>query len=86
MRNSAKTRTCTGCGKKGDKSEFIRISKSQNGEFSIDSPSGRGAYICKDAACLEKAIKRKRISAVLRGPVPQEIYSRLSQLTGSDQD
>lgn len=86
MRNPSKTRTCTGCGKKGDKNQFIRIAKSENGEVTVAPSGGRGAYICKSAECLEKAIKRKRIAAVLRGAVPQEIYDCLSQITGSGQN
>jgi len=84
MRNPAKTRTCAGCGRKANKSELIRISKTAEGEILISKSGGRGAYICKEKSCLEAAIKRKRIPAILRGQVPQAILDKLSELIGSD--
>ena len=41
-----------------EKKELIRVVKSKEGEVSVDltgKKSGRGAYICKDIECLEKA-------------------------------
>lgn len=86
MRNPAKTRTCAGCGKKQDKSALLRIGKDIDGEISISESGGRGAYICKNRVCLEAAVKKKRLSSLLRAPVNQEIYRRLSDTIGSDCD
>ena len=83
MRNPAKTRTCVCCGRKSDKSEFIRVGKSTDGNVSL-TEGGRGAYICKSASCLEKAIKKKRIAYVLRCAVPDEIYGEISNIIGCD--
>ena len=83
MRNPAKTRTCSGCGKKSDKSEFIRIGKAKDGSVSL-TEGGRGAYICKSTSCLNKAIKKKRIAHILRGAVPDEIYDQISNIIGCD--
>ena len=85
MRNPAKTRTCAGCGKKADKSEFIRIGANADGVISV-ADGGRGAYICKSASCLEKAIKRKRIQTILRRPVAEEIFTQISNIIGCDQN
>ena len=62
------------------KKELIRIVKSPEGEVSVDltgKKSGRGAYICKDIECLEKAFKAKRLSRNLDIAIDNEIYDRL---------
>ena len=58
-------RTCMGCNEKKDKKDLIRIVKLPNGEINIDKSGkmpGRGAYICDNIQCLEKAIKTKLIN------------------------
>ena len=45
--------------------------------------SGRGAYICKNADCLKKARRAKRLEASLECSIPDEVYDRLeSELAG----
>ncbi|MBE6054687.1 MAG: YlxR family protein [Clostridium sartagoforme] len=73
-------RMCTGCMEMKPKKELIRIVKSPEGEVSVDltgKKSGRGAYICKDMECLEKAFKTKRLSRNLDKAIDDEIYNRL---------
>ena len=56
-------RTCIGCNIKKDKKDFIRIVKDNENNISIDrtgKANGRGAYICDNIECLEKAIKNKK--------------------------
>ena len=84
MRNPAKTRTCAGCGKKAPKGELIRIGKTDSGIALGDT--GRGAYLCKSKDCLQKAIKKKRLSSVLRCAVPDEVYEKILNTIGSDED
>ena len=84
MRNPAKTRTCASCGKKAPKGEFIRIGKADN---IVDIGGiGRGAYLCKNKDCLQKAIKKKRLASVLRCAVPDEVYEKILNTIGSDED
>lgn len=73
-------RTCMGCNEKKNKTDLIRIVKNSNGEINIDRTGkmqGRGAYICDDIACLEKAIKSKRIERVFESAIENEIYENL---------
>lgn len=73
-------RTCMGCNEKKNKTDLIRIVKNSNGEINIDRTGkmqGRGAYICDDIACLEKAIKTKRIERVFETKIENEIYENL---------
>ncbi|WP_066893772.1 RNase P modulator RnpM [Clostridium nigeriense] len=75
-------RMCTGCMEMKPKKELIRVVKSPEGEVSVDltgKKSGRGAYICKDKECLEKAFKAKRLSRNLDVAINEEIYNRLRE-------
>ena len=73
-------RTCMGCNEKKDKKDLIRIVKNKQNEINIDKmgkSEGRGAYICDNIECLEKAIKTKRIEKVFEQKIPEEIYEKL---------
>ncbi len=73
-------RMCTGCMEMKPKKELIRVVKSNEGEVSVDltgKKSGRGAYICRDIKCLEKAFKTKKLSRNLDVTISDEIYERL---------
>ena len=55
-------RKCAGCGELKDKKELIRVVRTPEGEFRIDTTgkaAGRGAYICRKKECLEAAKKNK---------------------------
>lgn len=41
--------------------------------------SGRGAYICPQKECLQKAARGKRLEKALERPVSQEILDMLAQ-------
>lgn len=73
-------RTCIGCNEAKPKRELIRVVKTSEGDVSIDltgRKNGRGAYICPDVSCLEKAIKTKRLSRAFEMPIENELYEKL---------
>ena len=73
-------RTCMGCNAKKDKKDLIRVVKNKEEIISIDKTgkaNGRGAYICNNIECLEKAIKSKRLERVLETKISEEIYENL---------
>ena len=84
-------RKCTGCGEMKPKRELVRVVKAPDqkdengvvtakGQVSLDltgKKSGRGAYVCKSAECLEKAHKAHRIERSLSCKIPEEIYEQL---------
>lgn len=76
-------RMCTGCMEMKPKKELIRIVRSPEGDnVSIDltgKKPGRGAYICKNIECLEKAFKAKRLNKNLQTEVSKEIYETLKE-------
>ena len=61
-------RKCVGCSESKPKKELIRIVKNKEQEVFIDETgkaNGRGAYVCKDIKCFNKAIKSKAIYKAL---------------------
>ena len=76
-------RTCIGCNVQKNKSDLIRIVMNKEGNISIDKTgkaNGRGAYICNNIECLEKAKKSKRIEKSLETPISEEIYSQIENI------
>lgn len=75
-------RQCIGCGEMKNKKEMIRILKSPEGEFSLDSTgrkNGRGAYLCPSMDCLRKAIKSKGLERSFKMAIPKEVYETLER-------
>ena len=69
-------RTCMGCNLKKDKKELIRLVFNKNSEMYVDETGkaeGRGAYICDDIKCLEKAIKTKRFEKTFSKPLDKRL-------------
>ena len=62
-------RMCVACREMKPKRELIRIVRTPENEICADTTgraAGRGAYICKSQACLEKAIKIRALDGVYR--------------------
>lgn len=75
-------RQCIGCRQEKGKNEMVRVIRSPENEILIDTTgrmNGRGAYICKSAECLNKAIKTKSLSRALKAEIPDELYDTLSK-------
>ena len=73
-------RTCIGCNEQKDKSDLIRIVMNKEGNISIDKigkANGRGAYICNNIECLEKAIKSKKLERSFERKIDDTIYNSL---------
>ncbi len=83
-------RHCVGCGEGKAKKELVRVVRSKEGQVSLDDTGkapGRGAYLCRSAACLAKARKKKALERAFGLAVPGEVYERLEQqLATSDAD
>ena len=80
-------RMCVGCREMKPKKELIRVVKSPADEISVDrtgKAAGRGAYVCKSAACMKKAQKIKALDRALEIKIPDEVYDRLAGLVEED--
>ena len=79
-------RQCVGCREMKPKRELIRVIRTSEDEILIDATgkkNGRGAYICPNRECLEKAVKNKGLERSLKISVPQEIYEDFEREMGN---
>ena len=73
-------RMCTGCHEMKPKKELIRVVKTPEGEIKVDFTgklNGRGAYICKNAECFDKAQKQKALARAFECQITDEVYAEL---------
>ena len=73
-------RTCIGCNEIKPKKELIRIVKNKEGNIFVDKTgkaNGRGAYLCDNIECLEKAIKTKKLERTFEVTIESKIYEDL---------
>ena len=82
MQKKIPQRQCMGCRERRAKRELIRVVRSPEGNVSLDfggKKNGRGAYICPNAECLQKAIRSKSLDRSLEVTIPEEVYARLAK-------
>ena len=75
-------RQCMGCREQKAKNELLRVVRAPDGTVSLDfrgKASGRGAYICRSADCLRRAVKSRALERSLETTIPEEVYLRLQQ-------
>jgi len=62
------TRTCLGCRRRKPKRELVRLVRGTGGNVVIDvgGAEGRGAYVCVDGECVERALHGGRLSHAFR--------------------
>jgi hypothetical protein len=73
-------RTCVGCRGKAAKRDLLRVVQAPDGTVRIDpggKAPGRGAYVHRDAACAEVAIKRGALARALRTGLDADGAARL---------
>ena len=80
------TRTCTGCRQVKNKKDLIRVVRDKEGNVFVDvtgRQNGRGAYICPNVECLEKAVKNKGLEKTLKiSQISEEVYQQLKKELG----
>ena len=87
-KKSVPLRKCMGCGEMKTKSELIRIVRTSDGSVEIDGSfkkNGRGAYVCKNAECLEKIRKSGRLSRSLSPKIPDGIYDACEEVISKNE-
>jgi len=76
-------RSCIVTKEKLPKNELLRIVKGTDGNVLVDITgkiNGRGAYIKKDIAVLEKAKKNKILERVLETAISIEVYEEIEKI------
>ena len=75
-------RTCIACKSVKDKKDLIRIVRTKEGEPELDvtgRKNGRGAYICPNLSCFDKAEKRKAFFRAFKENIPEDTLKELRE-------
>ena len=76
-------RSCVICRTQKNKNELLRIVRNKENIIKIDEKgkeSGRGAYICYNMNCLEKAKKTKKLEKSLETKIDENIYLEIEEI------
>jgi predicted RNA-binding protein YlxR (DUF448 family) len=75
-------RQCMGCNEHKPKPQLLRVVRPPEGEVSLDftgKKSGRGAYVCRELKCLQRARKSKRLERILECEISEAVYDAMEQ-------
>jgi hypothetical protein len=77
-------RICAGCRTRRTQAELLRVAR-RAGDVVVDPKrriGGRGAYVCFDPRCVERALGSGALRRSLRqdGPLPEELRERLLEI------
>ncbi len=78
-------RRCVGCDANRPKRELVRIVRTPEGALEMDPQGkrpGRGVYVCPDPACLEAALRGRRIERALEAAVPPSLIAAVRERIG----
>ncbi|MBI1885293.1 MAG: YlxR family protein [Chloroflexi bacterium] len=82
-------RTCVACRRNTAKRELVRVVRTVEGGVEVDATgkkAGRGAYLCRDYACWEAALKKDRLDFGLRATLTAEHKQNLMEYAKSLRD
>ena len=82
MQKKIPMRKCVGCGEMKEKKDMIRVIKTPEDEIILDSTgraNGRGAYLCNDPECFNKALKNRGLERSLKSQIPEDLSQRLKK-------
>ena len=80
-------RMCVGCREMKEKRSLLRVVKSPEGAISFDrvgKAPGRGAYVCKSKACLERAAKARQLERALETRIDEAVFAQLMEEIDAD--
>jgi predicted RNA-binding protein YlxR (DUF448 family) len=82
-RRAFPTRSCVTCREARAKRDLLRIVRAPDGTVAYDpsgKANGRGAYVCRDEACIAGAFGRGGLSHALSTPVPAVLADELRRI------
>ena len=82
MNKKIPLRQWVGCGNMMNKKEMIRVLKTPEGPIVVDftgKKNGRGAYLCRQEECLQKARKNKGLERSFKMAIQNEVYDELEK-------
>jgi predicted RNA-binding protein YlxR (DUF448 family) len=80
MQKKIPIRQCVACREHREKPQLDRVVRKPDGQVVYDGRGkvpGRGAYLCRNVACLERAVRSKALSRALETDIPEEMFDTL---------
>lgn len=80
-------RMCVACREMRAKKDLMRVVRTAEGVLISDTTgkrSGRGAYLCRSAECLRKAIKTRALERALEAPMNETLLAALESEIADD--
>ena len=73
---------CIACREGRPKKELVRVVASEEGLKADETGKahGRGAYVCPDVACLDKAKKTRAFERALETPLTEDAYNSIKRV------
>ena len=75
------SRSCVACRTARPKHDLLQIVRTPDGAVVADPSgrlAGRGAYVCDDAACIERAVTKGALGRALKTQLPPDLRETLS--------
>ncbi|HJW22155.1 MAG TPA: YlxR family protein [Candidatus Limnocylindrales bacterium] len=75
-------RSCVACHTSREQRELLRVVRTPGGEVRFDAggrANGRGAYVCRDEACITKATRRGSLARALATTIPTDLAAELGR-------
>ena len=73
-------RMCVACREMRAKKDLMRVVRTGEGVLELDRTgklNGRGAYLCRSSACLERALKTRALERALEAPMNDSLKAAL---------
>ncbi len=73
-------RKCIACRQQGEKNNFFRIVRLKDNDILLDftgKANGRGAYLCKNLDCFEKAKKENSFQRAFKCKVSEQTFDEI---------
>lgn len=78
-------RMCVACRQMTPKKQLLRVVRTPENEIRPDptgKAAGRGAYLCRNAQCLERAKKTRALDRALEHKVSEEVFAFIEKEIG----
>lgn len=82
MNKKIPLRMCVVCRQMKPKNECIRVVRTLDDKYVVDTTgklNGRGAYVCKDSACLEKCKKTRALNKAFKHNINEQVYTKIEE-------
>lgn len=79
-RRAVPSRSCVACRASRDKRDLLRVVRAPDGTVRFDASgraNGRGAYVCRDEACVAAAMDRGGVARALEARMPDDLGDQL---------